>query len=266
MSFYADKTIWITGASSGLGRSLAIALSRENASLILSGRNIDRLNEVKELCEQSPSVNIIPLDLADQESIENAFTQYGSVVGEVDILVNNAGISQRSLVADTSIEVYRKLMDVNYLGTIGLTLKMLEIFQQKGHGHFVVISSMAGKFGVPLRSGYSAAKMALHGFFEALRAESAPDKLSITMVCPGFIKTNVSINALTGKGTPQGTMDDAQDQGLSPEQFAEKMLQAIKEKKEEVLIGGFKETKLANFVNRLFPSLFRKVIRKSKVT
>lgn len=244
---------------------MAVALSQAGAKLILSGRNMDRLEEVKANCQSKSSIHLVYLDLENENSIQKSFEE-NDQVREVDILINNAGISQRSFARDTELAVYEKLMKVDYLGTVSLSLKMLKIFQEKGHGHFVVISSMAGKFGVPLRSGYSAAKMALHGFFESLRAETIIEGLNITMVCPGFVRTNISINAITGDGSQQGSMDDAQDKGMTPEEFAKEVLPAIASRKAEVLIGGFRETTLAAAVHRLFPGLFRKIIRRSKVT
>lgn len=265
MSYYAGKTVWITGASAGLGKAMAVELSRRGAGLILSARNVERLEAVRRLCDGPGSVHILPLDMEDGAAMDRTIDGYRDLVEEVDILINNAGISQRSLTKDTDYAVYQKLINVNYLGTVRLSLHLLKVFRKKRSGHFVVISSMAGKFGVPHRSGYSAAKMALHGFFESLRAESDPAELAVTMVCPAFVRTNVSINALTGSGGAQGEMEEAMEGGMSPEEFTKIVLSAIQKEKEEVLIGGFKETKLANFVNRCFPSLFRKMIRKSKV-
>ncbi|MDX1683668.1 MAG: SDR family oxidoreductase [Saprospiraceae bacterium] len=266
MSHFAGRTVWITGASSGLGRAMAKELAKNNARLILSGRDMKRLHEVEAECSMAQEVHLISLDLEEREGIERIFEDHISLLEEVDILINNAGLSQRSLVRDTNFEVYRRLIDVNYLGTVLLSLNMLKIFRKKRSGHFVIISSMAGKFGVPLRSGYSAAKMALDGFFETLRAETDIEDLSITTIYPAFIRTNVSVNALTAEGGAQGTMDDAQEKGMSPEQFAKKALRAISKKEAEVMIGGFKATTLADLVNRFFPGLFRKMIRRSKVT
>lgn len=266
MTYFQNKKIWITGASSGIGKALAIEAAQRGASLILSSRSPDALRKVKDLCPTAPSVDIITLDLEDHGGLQRIFDENRQLVSEVDILVNNAGISQRSQVRDTKFEVYRRLMEINYLGTIALSLKMNDVFLRRGSGHFVTISSMAGKFGVPLRSGYSAAKMALHGFFESMRAEQSDVQIFITMVCPGFIHTDVSKNALTGDGDSHGVLDKAQEQGMTPQNLAKKLLKAIEDRKEEVLIGGFKETKLANFVNRIFPSVFRKIIAKSEVT
>ena len=139
------------------------------------------------------------------------------------------------------------------------------IIIEKNSGHFVVITSIVGKIGTPLRSSYAASKHALHGFFDSLRAEVYQNNIKVTLACPGFVQTNVSLNALTADGTPQNKMDSATKNGLTPEVFAEKLLKAVRQEKEEVYIGGFKE-KLAVYVKRLFPKLLSKMIRKLAVT
>ena len=180
-------------------------------------------------------------------------------------MINNAGISQRSLVKDTSIEVDKRIMNINYLGTVALTKAMLPHFIEKNNGHFVVITSIVGKIGTPLRSSYAASKHALHGFFDSLRAEVHKNNIKVTLACPGFVQTNVSINALTGDGTPQNKMDIATKNGLPTEKFAELLIKAIQKEKQEVYIGGFKE-KLGVYTKRFFPKLLSVMIRKMAVT
>lgn len=271
MSYYKGKTVWITGASAGIGRALALALAERGADLILSSRKQAALDIVAQECqnlatERSITTIVIPLDLEDHQGLETLLNAQIKHISKVDILINNGGISQRSKVANTSFKVYKRLMDINYLGTVQISLGILPYFLKKNKGHFVTITSMAGKFGVPYRSGYSASKMALHGFFEAMRAELTGQDIAITMVCPGYIKTDISKNALTSSGEAQGTMDDAQRNGMEVEVLVSKMLKAISLQKEEVHIGGFKETKMAGLISRLLPSTFRKVIAKAKVT
>lgn len=265
MGYYDNKTVWITGASAGIGKALALNLARQGARLILSSRKRKALEEVAKET-QSDRVEILPLDLEDHVGLENILKANESLLAKVDILINNGGISQRSKVVDTDFSVYKKLMDVNYLGTVNLTLGLLPHFIKKNDGQYVVISSMAGKFGVPVRSGYSASKMALHGFFDAMRAELRDTKIKVTMVCPGYIQTDISKNALTANGEAQGTMDEAQRNGMPVEIMVEKVLAAVAAAKEEVHIGGFKEVKMAGIVSRWLPATFRKIIAKSKVT
>lgn len=266
LDYYKNKTVWITGASSGIGRQLAIELSKSDGiKLILSARNLGKLEEVKGECIGS-SVNVIRLDLEDHDGIQDVFESHISHLSQVDIVFHNGGISQRSMTEDTSFDVYEKLIDVNYLGTVKLSLLLLPYFQKRNKGHFVVTSSSAGKFGVPMRSGYSASKFALHGFFEALKAELYDSNINITMICPGFIRTEISKHSLTGNGKLQGTMDEAQLNGMSVEACVNYIIRDVSRLKFESYIGGFKESKLAIYVSRYFPSLFRRIIVKSQVT
>jgi short-subunit dehydrogenase len=262
---FSNKVVWITGASSGIGKALAIELSKLNATLILSSRKITALELVKQACADPLKVKILELDLEDSKALHQKATAAITLFGGVDILVNNGGISQRSFAKDTNSSVDKRIMDVNYLGTIALTKALLPHFIAKKRGHFVTTTSVVGKIGTPLRSSYAASKHALHGFFDSLRAEVYEDDISVTLVCPGFVTTNVSRNALTGDGSPQETMDKATQNGIAPQHFAKLMAKAIKNKKEEVYIAGFKE-KLAVFVKRMFPKLLSKMIRKLSVT
>jgi len=261
---FTNKVVWITGASSGIGKSLALALSKQRAFLILSSRNEAKLNDVKKACLHPENVKIIPLDLEDYTNFYQKVSEAINCFGKINVLINNAGISQRSLVKDTSIEVDKRIMNINYLGTVALTKVMLPHFIEKNNGHFVVITSIVGKIGTPLRSSYAASKHALHGFFDSLRAEVHQNNIKVTLACPGFVQTNVSINALTGDGTPQNKMDIATKNGLTTEKFAELLIKAIQKEKQEVYIGGFKE-KLAVFVKRFFPKILSKMIRKLAV-
>lgn len=183
--------------------------------------------------------------------------------GKIDILINNAGLSQRSLAIETDIEVDKRLMDIDFIGTVALTKAVVPYMIKKGGGQIAVVSSLMGVFGAPMRSGYAAAKHALHGFFDALRAELYAQHILITIICPGFIQTNVSINAVVGDGSTQGTMDDATMKGMPVEVFARKMLSAIEKKKYQKAIGG-KEV-LGVYLKRFFPNLLAKIIRKAKV-
>jgi len=266
MSYYTNKTIWVTGASSGIGKELTIQLSQYDNHLIISSRKEALLEEVKAQCKHPEKVTIIPLDLQDHDGVEQAFMQNEKLASQTDILFNNAGLSQRSFARETSFDVYKKLIDVNYLGTIKLTTLLLPFFEKRNSGHFVTITSVAGLFGVPIRSGYSGSKFALHGFFEALRAELAKTKVKVSMVAPGFIKTDISLNALTGDGSKQGTMDDGQANGMPVDKMVSILLKSVSRQKPEILIGGFYETKLAVWISRVFPAFFRKLIANSKVT
>jgi short-subunit dehydrogenase len=260
------KVVWITGASSGIGEALAYQLAKEGASLILSARRKEELERVKGNCDAKtqPNIRILPIDLAKAATLQLSTEAAIQFFGHIDVLINNGGISQRSLVRETKLEVDREVMEVDYFGTVALTKYLLPHFTKRKSGHFVVTSSVMGIIDTPFRSGYSAAKHALHGFFDSLRAEVWKENIFVTLICPGWIRTNVTLNALTGDGSKLNQMDKTTDQGLSPQQCAKEIIRAIKKRKNEVYIGGTKEV-FAVYLKRFFPSWYAKVVRKAKV-
>ncbi len=265
MATLQNKVIWLTGASSGIGEALAYALAREDVKLILSARREDELlRVVKNTKLTEADYLVLPLDLNAAETFEAKKAEVLKKFGHIDILINNGGVSQRSLAKDTSVEVDRKIMDVNYFGTVALTKALIPDFIKQKSGLFVVVTSAVGKFGSPWRSGYSASKHALHGFFDSLRAELYEDGIRVLLVCPGFIQTNVSVNALTGTGAKLGSMDVATANGLTADECARQIINGIKTGKEEIVVAKFKE-RFAVFAKRFFPGLFSTMIRRMAV-
>lgn len=260
--YYKDKVVWITGASSGIGEHLVYALAEQGARLAISSRNEKELQRVKQNCHGKSDILVAPLDVADFSSVPAVAQQIYDYFGRIDIAINNAGISQRAPIKDTALEVDRKIMDINYFGALAVTKAALPFMWQQGAGHIVVISSVMGKIGVPQRSAYAASKHALHGYFDTLRAEVAADHIKVTVICPGYVRTNVTINALKGDGSANQVMAEATRKGLDPAVFANKALQAIARQQREVFIGG-KEIYAAT-LKRLFPNLFYYLIEKFK--
>lgn len=261
---YGNGTVvWITGASSGIGEALAYELSRQGCRMILSARRMEQLQRVQQGCQHPDRVTLLPMDLAEGTEMEGWVQQAWAANGTVDVLINNAGLSQRSLIRDTKMDVYETLMRVNYLGTVALSKALLPLFLKQGHGHYVTVTSLMGKFGSPLRSGYCGAKHALHGFFDVLRMEHGADGLQVTMICPGFVQTNVARNALTADGSPQGQQDTATAGGMPVEVFARKMWRAIRRGKWEVAIGG--REVMGVYLKRFFPRLLHRVVLRSRV-
>ena len=265
MTKLKDKIIWITGASSGIGEELTYQLAELGNRLIISARRENELERVKSNCqpEAQNDIHIIPLDLADLDSLDALANQALDIYGRIDILVNNGGISQRSLVADTKFEVDKRLMDVNFLSAVKLTKAVLPGMMRNNGGHFLITSSMVGIFGTPFRSSYSASKHALHGFFEALGAEVWEHNIFVTLFCAGYIKTNVSLNALTADGSPQNKMDLNQANGKSVSDTAKAMIKAVEANRKEVYFGG-KEV-IGAYLKRFAPALLNKVVRKMKI-
>jgi short-subunit dehydrogenase len=236
---FKDKTIWITGASSGIGKAVALELSRYNTHLILSGRNNKALEEVARICLQNGgTVTLVPFDLNDPESVSNATTKILGDNLKIDCLYHFGGISQRSFVNETPLHVDRKIFEVNYFGTISLTKAILPGMIKNGGGHIAVTSSIVGKFGFPYRSSYSASKHALHGFFESLRAENSKNNIRVSVIIPGRIKTNISVNAVDKDGNSYGKMDHGQDKGMSAEDASKKICRNLAKEKKEILVGG----------------------------
>ncbi|MFP2997805.1 SDR family oxidoreductase [Spongiivirga sp. MCCC 1A20706] len=264
MTYFNNKTIWITGASSGIGEAFVKELSQYDCKLIISSRKVDELERgKKEAGLTDDDCFILPLDLADYYNMKPVVEKAVSHFGKVDLLINNAGLSQRSLIAETDISVDEKLMQVNYLGTVALSKAILPHFIENKAGHFAVVTSLMGKFGSPYRSGYCGAKHALHGFFDVMRMEHEKDGVAVTMICPGFIQTNVSKNALTGDGSAQQTMDEATAKGLTPKKCVQKALKAIQRKKFETYIGRGEVKGI--YMKRFFPKQLHKLVLRSQV-
>lgn len=258
------KTIWITGASSGIGEALAKEYDNKEHILFISGRKITELERVKSEIKNA-LVHIIPFDISDEAaSLDAVQTVKDLSSGILNLLINNAGISQRSLALDTVLEVDKKLMDVNYISQVRLTKAAMPMLLASGEGQIVVITSVMGKIGTPYRSAYAGSKHALHGFFNSLRAELHDKNVSVTIISPGFVQTAISINALTGDGSAQNSMDTGNANGLTPAQFAKKARKAIDNKKKEVIISKLKE-KFGVFMYKFFPNIFAVLIRKMSV-
>lgn len=259
-----DQVIWITGASSGIGQALAITCAELGAHIVLSSRRDSELRRVKALLAHPERHCCVALDITDAAQIEQALQQVLAKKGKIDWLINNAGLSQRALIQDTSMDTERKIMEVDYFAQVAMTKAILPTFLQQRSGRIVFISSVAGLIGTQYRATYSAAKAAIHMWANSLRAEVAAQGIDVSVVFPGFVKTNVSLNALTGNGEAQGFQDEAIEQGLDADEFAEQTVKALLQKQEYIVIGGKKE-KLGVMLSRLAPSLLYKQIRKAKV-
>ncbi len=253
--------IWITGASSGIGEALALRWASPGTTLILSGRNVQQLEVVSTECKnRGAEVQLIAFDLTREEEIGHAVAKVQASFPRIDILVNNGGISQRSLLIDTPMEVARRIMEVDFWGHVELSRLMLPFMIKTGGGRIVVISSLTGLFGFPMRSIYSAAKHALHGFFETLRLEHFKDNIRVTMVCPGMVKTNISVHALNATGTEYGVMDKGQNNGVTADHCAAKIISAVKRNRKEVIIG--KKDVIMPYLKRYAPWLFYKIAQR----
>ena len=260
---WKGKTVWITGASSGIGRALATEFAKKGAHLLLSGRKTEALEAVKAECFKASAVDLLPFDLANYKDAEQWVAKALDHLGHVDLLINNAGISQRSLIADTSMAVVEKLMQVNYFGTVALTTALLPHWIERKAGKVATVTSLMGRFGSPYRSGYCGSKHALHGFFDVLRMEHEKDGLQVTLLAPGFVQTDIARNALVGDGQAQNSQDKATANGLTPARCAAQMRKAVEKKKFEAYFG--KKEVMGIYLKRFFPRLLHKRVMGAQV-
>ncbi|MET1078615.1 MAG: SDR family NAD(P)-dependent oxidoreductase [Pseudomonas sp.] len=235
MSF-AEKVIWITGASSGIGEALAVAFLAQGAQVILSGRRVEELQRV---ADQAPQrCRVLPFESTDYDALPAIVADAWSWRGQVDLLINNAGITQRSLALDTDFAVYRRLIEVDYLAPLALTQLLLPKMVARGAGHLAVISSVAGKVGTPLRSGYCGAKHAVIGYFDAIRAEvEQAYGIHVSVILPGSVHTAIATNALAGDGSRRGHSDPNIENGMAVALAAERILAGLAEHQREIPIA-----------------------------
>jgi short-subunit dehydrogenase len=256
---FSGQVVWITGASSGIGEAAALAFAREGARLVLSSRRPAELERVRRSCARPDDHVVIPLDLTRSESFPAAVTEVLARCGKIDVLVNNGGVSQRALAADAALEVERALMEVDYFGPVALTTAVLPAMRARRAGRIVVVSSVMGYVGTPGRSTYAAAKHALHGYFDSLRAELWKENIGVTLVCPGYVKTAVSDNAVGPRGEKHGQTDATHRSGITAEACAAALVRAVASEREETYVG---REAYAIYIKRFFPSLYSRVVRR----
>jgi len=259
---FTGKVVWITGASSGIGRSLALAFAAAGARLILSARRKEALEEVQQSCGDA-EVRLVPFDLADLDVVPAKAADALACFGGVDIMVHNAGLAARDRVTNTTRDVHERILRTNYLGPALLTQALLPSMLGRGGGQFVVISSLSGKYGGPLLSSYAASKHALHGFFESLRAEEHDRGIVVTFIIPGFIKTDITAHALTGSGGSFGRVLPIFRHAMEPDECARQILRAVARRRPEVLVGGTEVWTV--YLKRWFPRTLAVVVRSHPV-
>lgn len=261
---FKDKVVWITGASSGIGEGLAYEFARQGARLVLSARRADVLEAVRARCERPEAHMVLAMDMTDIDAFPARVAEVLARFERIDVLVNNAGISQRSLVKDTALDVDRRIMEVDFFAPVALTKAVLPHMLAAGRGQLVAVSSVVGLVATPYRSAYAAAKHAIVGFYDALRAEVHDAGLTVSVVFPGFVRTNVSRAALTGDGSLHGQVDEKIASAMGPEEFARDAVAALGRGEARIIIAG--REKIAVWLGRLSPALLARVIRKLKVT
>ncbi|MEM8799737.1 MAG: SDR family NAD(P)-dependent oxidoreductase [Pseudomonadota bacterium] len=256
---FQDQVIWITGASSGIGRAVAVLLGGEGAHLILSGRRVDALEET---AAAAPGTHmVLPFEATDYDRLDDITAKAFGWHGRIDMLFNNAGVSQRSTCLETDMAVYRQLMEIDVFAPIALTKAVLPKMVEAGSGHIAVVSSVAGKFGAPKRTGYCAAKHALQGFFDALRSEVTHLGLGVSLITPGFVNTAIARNALTGSGAAQGHDDADIASGMPVDTAAGIIVDGLAKRQDEIPVARGRELE-ALWLKRLWPSMLTRKLAK----
>ena len=252
---FKDKVVWITGASGGIGAALALAFAREGARLVLHDQSPEKLEGIRKSLEESATEYLLlAFDLTAKNDYGSFVRQVTERFGRIDVLINNAGISQRALAHETTMEVDRKILEINYFSATELTRQVLPVMLSSGGGSVAATSSISGLFGFPLRSSYAASKHAVSGYFETLGLELRSRGIYVTIAYPGRIRTDISLHSLQKDGRSWNKMDRAQQRGLSPEACARKYMKAIYRKKRTVYIGNFEL--LMAYIKRYCPPLF----------
>lgn len=262
-----DAVVVITGASSGLGKECARVFHAAGARLVLCGRDAGRLQQVVQELTASPAdsqkktytPNTVIFDLADTDTVDRAAEEILRCYGQVDVLINNAGISYRGNILETHVSVHRDVMETNYFGPIALTQALLPFMVRQHSGHIVVISSVQGKISIPYRSAYAASKHATQAYFDCLRAEIERYQIPVTVISPGYIRTNLSLNAVTGDGSKYGVLDETTAGGRDPTEVAQAVLKAVRHRSKDVVLAGAMPT-LAIYLRTMWPALFFKLM------
>ncbi|HVU32568.1 MAG TPA: SDR family oxidoreductase [Opitutaceae bacterium] len=257
---FPGQVVWITGASSGIGEALARAFAAEGARLALSSRRPDELERVRRSCVRPDEHVVVPLDLTQIGSFPAITADMLARCGRIDVLVNNAGVSQRALAVDTAPEVERAIMELDYFAPVALTRTVLPSMRARRSGHVVVVSSVMGYVGTPGRSTYAAAKHALHGYFDSLRAELWRENVAVTLACPGYVRTAISANALGARGESHGETDATHRTGIAPERCAAAIVKAVKRRRNEVYVGGREVAGI--YLQRFVPGIFARIVRR----
>jgi dehydrogenase/reductase SDR family protein 7B len=260
MGMEEKKVVWITGASSGIGEALAREYNARGAFVVLSARREVVLSKVKSELKYPEHAMVLPLDITLFDTIDEKVAKVMAQCGKIDVLINNAGIDYKDWVRNTPLSIYQKVLEVNFFGNIAITLKVLPLMEERGIGHIACVSSVNGVLSDKCSSAYSAAKHGLHGFYDALRAES-PEGITVSMITPGFIRTDITVNSLNGKGHIFRELSEASLKGMPPDKMAKHVVKRLEKKAPLIFVGGFPE-RLAILIHDWCPTCFYKLARK----
>ncbi|TVQ41211.1 MAG: SDR family NAD(P)-dependent oxidoreductase [Spirochaetaceae bacterium] len=256
-----DMVIWVVGATGGIGTQLVRAAAAGGARLVLSGGPLEQLRAIA-----GKDGHPVPLDLTDHDALAPVVEAAHAVFGRIDLLVLNAGISQRAAAAETEYRILKRIIDIDFLAQAEIARRTAAGMVQRGSGAILVVSSLAGLVATPLRSGYCAAKHAIHGYYNALRAELAGSGVSVTIGVPGFVRTDISRNAVTANGGAYGRMDPNQSGGSEPAAVAQRLLAAALAGRREIRMAMGVKGRLALALSACLPGVYAWIIARARVT
>lgn len=263
MTIFDNKVVWITGASSGIGEALVYEIVKMGGIIIASSNCKKELHQVRDNCtDLKDRVHIACFDLSETQNIEKLVIEQIRKFSRIDYLINLGGISQRARVDETPLTIDRKIMEINYFGTIALSKAVLPYMIDQKSGHILATSSISGRFGFPLRSAYSASKQAIHGFIETLHLENKENNIRGSVIIPGRVRTSISLHALLPDGSEQGTMDPGQEKGITPGRAARTIIKGIRRNRREIKVGGSELIML--YIRKYFPSIFFNIASRIK--
>ncbi|MGJ4745951.1 SDR family oxidoreductase [Leptospira sp. SA-E8] len=263
-SFFQDKVFLVTGASSGIGRALALELEKQGAYVAVIARRKEALKELKNSASHSDKIFILQADITSESELKKAVEEFKKKFKRVDGFIHNAGISMRGTAAETDVKVFRTIMDTNYFPLV-ILYSLLEADLRQSEGHVVAVSSFLGKFATQYRSGYAASKHAIQAFMDSIRLENNKTGIHVMTASPGIVKTDISVKALSGDGTPHGIMDEKQKRGQNPHTVAKKILKGMEKRKREVYPSKISE-KIGLLLSKVSPKTLDKILLKTRVT
>lgn len=262
-SFFREKVFLVTGASSGIGRALALELEKEGAYVAVIARRKEALKELKNSASNPDKIFVLQADVMSESDLKKAVEEFRKKFKRIDGFIHNAGISMRGTAAETELKVFRTIMDTNYFPLV-ILYGLLESDLRQSEGHVVAVSSFLGKFATQYRSGYAASKHAIQAFMDSIRLENDKTGIHVMTVFPGIVKTDISVKALSGDGSPHGIMDEKQKRGLSPNMVAKKILKGIEKGKREIFPSKLGE-KIDLILSKISPKILDKKLLKTKV-
>ena len=261
-----DQVVWVTGASSGIGRELAVQFAELGARVVLTARREEALRETQQRCPDPSRTALVQADLSLLEELDGIVDRAIGAFGRIDIAVLNAGVSQRGVAVETDPDVVRFVNSVNFLSPAHITRRLVPHMLQRGAGRIVAVSSLSTRVPTPYRSSYTASKAALETYMTVLRRELVGSGVGVTLALPGFVRTNISRAALNADGSTHGVLDPAQENGMAPEACAQRILAGIRRGRREILMPSDMRTRLGLFLQRRAPGLLDRMMARAKVT